>query len=116
MADVTPSSSRGGGVVEVTWADVSTGDTVNGYTFGPGSAPVAGSIQFEDTFGGGTFTLEGTNDGTNWHTVKDVFGADISLTAAGMREFSLSCRAVRIGASGGSSDNVTATMILRGQG
>ncbi len=36
------------------------------------------------TFGGATIVLQGSNDGTNWATCKDVNGNAVSLTAAGI--------------------------------
>jgi hypothetical protein len=47
-------------------------------------------------------------------TLKDSAGTDISLTAAGMREFSTAALYLKPTSSGGTSDNVTVTVILRG--
>jgi hypothetical protein len=44
------------------------------------------SVQVTGTFGaGGTIVLEGTNDGTNYVTLKDPLGAAVSFTAAGLK-------------------------------
>jgi hypothetical protein len=95
------------------WTDYSTADT---------STPIkvqnmqglAGSVQVTGTFGGATITLQVSNDGTNYVTLKDSAGIDISLTAAGMSEFSTAALYLKPTSTGGTSDNVTVTVILRG--
>jgi hypothetical protein len=95
------------------WTDYSTADT---------STPIkvqnmqglAGSVQVTGTFGGATITLQGSNDGTNYVTLKDSAGTAISFTAAGMAEFSTAALFVKPTSSGGTADNVTVTVILRG--
>lgn len=95
------------------WTDYSTADT---------SVPVkvqnmqglAGSVQVTGTFGGATITLQVSNDGTNYVTLKDSAGTAISLTAAGMAEFSTAALYLKPTSSGGAADNVTVTVILRG--
>lgn len=43
------------------------------------------TVQFDGTFGvGGSITLEGSNDGTNWFTLTDPQGNAITKTAAGL--------------------------------
>jgi hypothetical protein len=95
------------------WTDYSTADT---------STPIkvqnmqglAGSVQVTGTFGGATITLQGSNDGTNFVTLKDSAGTAISVTAAGMAEFSTAALYLKPTSSGGTADNVTVTVILRG--
>ena len=95
------------------WTDYSTADT---------STPIkvqnmqglAGSVQVTGTFGGATITLQGSNDGTNFVTLKDSAGTAISFTAAGMAEFSTAALYLKPTSSGGTADNVTVTVILRG--
>jgi hypothetical protein len=95
------------------WTDYSTADT---------STPIkvqnmqglAGSVQVTGTFGGATITLQGSNDGTNYVTLKDSAGTAISFTAAGMAEFSTAALYLKPTSSGGTADNVTVTVILRG--
>jgi hypothetical protein len=95
------------------WTDYSTADT---------STPIkvqnmqglAGSVQVTGTFGGATITLQGSNDGTNFVTLKDSAGTAISFTAAGMAEFSTAALYLKPTSSGGTADNVTVTLILRG--
>jgi hypothetical protein len=95
------------------WTDYSTADT---------STPIkvqnmqglAGSVQVTGTFGGATITLQGSNDGTNFVTLKDSAGTAISVTAAGMAEFSTAALYLKPTSTGGTADNVTVTLILRG--
>ena len=44
---------------------------------------------------GGTFTIQGSIDGTNYFTMKDVQGNDITFTAAGYAEISSNIRRLR---------------------
>ena len=96
------------------WTDYSTADT---------STPIkvqnmqglAGSVQVTGTFGSATITLQASNDGTNYVTLKDSAGGTaISFTAAGMAEFSTAALFIKPTSSGGTADNVTVTVILRG--
>lgn len=95
------------------WTDYSTADT---------STPIkvqnmqglAGSVQVTGTFGGATIALQVSNDGTNYVTLKDSTGSDITFTAAGMREFSTAALFIKPTSSGGTADNVTVTITLRG--
>lgn len=95
------------------WTDYSTADT---------STPIkvqnmqglAGAVQVTGTFGGATIALQVSNDGTNYATLKDSTGTDITFTAAGMREFSTAALFIKPTSSGGTADNVTVTITLRG--
>lgn len=95
------------------WTDLSTADT---------AAPVkiqnmqglAGSAQVTGTFGGATIALQASNDGTNYVTMKDSTGTAITFTAAGMAEFSTAALFIKPASSGGTDDNVTVTIVLRG--
>ncbi len=67
----------------VSWQGLANGD--DGEPICTSSESI--SVQVEGTFGtGGTVVLEGSNDGTNWRTLKDRQGTAISLTAAGVRQ------------------------------
>jgi hypothetical protein len=95
------------------WTDYSTADT---------STPIkvqnmqglAGSVQVTGTFGGATIALQVSNDGTNYATLKDGTGTAITFTAAGTAEFSTAALFVKPTSTGGTADNVTVTVILRG--
>jgi hypothetical protein len=72
----------GGGVVAVTWASLKD-DSVPGDGFQAANW-VASSFQVVGTFGvGGSISLEGSNDGTNWAVVPDINGNPATLTASG---------------------------------
>lgn len=98
---------------QVAWADIATGDTMVAYEISD-QAGLAGAVQFAGTFGGATVTLTGSNDGTNYVTLVDQTGSLISTTSAGLVEFSTSCRYIKPGITGGTSDAVDVTVVLRG--
>jgi len=75
------------------------------------------SIQVEGTIGaGGTIVIEGSNDGSNWHTLKDPFSVAISFTATGLAQITEISRYVRPRVSAGDgTTSVTITIVLRTQ-
>jgi len=95
------------------WAAFSTGETATPVKL-QNMQGLAGSVQVTGTFGSATIVLQVSNDGTNWTTLSDSTGAAISLTAAGMREFSTAALFLRPSSSGGTGDNVDVTVVLRG--
>lgn len=106
-------NSAGDGSTVIAWADLSTADTAVKYRV-PGTVGAIASIQFTGTFGGATLVLQGSNDGTNFATIKDVNGDNVSVTAAGLVDFSTGALYLRPSSSGGTGDNVDVTMVLRG--
>jgi len=76
-------ASHGGGVHAVTWPALANGDT------GEACDVVAlpdKTVQVVGTFGtGGSITMQGSNDGTNWATLTDPLGNDITFTATGLK-------------------------------
>jgi len=46
-------------------------------------------------FNSGTMTIQVSNDGTNWNTIKDVHGTDVTFTAAGVAEISTGAQFIR---------------------
>lgn len=74
------------------------------------------SIQFTGTFGaGGTVSLEGSNDGTNYEILQDIEGAAITLTSAGIRSVLELTRYIRphVTAGDGTTD-IDAHLLLSG--
>ena len=71
-----------------------------------------GSIQFVGTFASATVVLEGTNDGTNWITLRDDIGSSISLTSGDLKMFLQRVWKVRPRTSGGSGTDIDAYLIL----
>lgn len=94
------------------WANLSTADTAVRVEL-VNMQGLAGSMQVTGTFGGATITLQVSNDGTNWATLVNN-GTNVSLTAAGNVEFTTAARYIRPSSSGGTGDDVTATVVLRG--
>ena len=116
MATITPAQDMPfggtGGVVELVWETLTPSDTAAEQETG-GSQPIAGAVQVVGTFSGSTVVLQASNDGTNWVTLKDVTGTDISFTSTGMAEFSTAALYIRPSISGGSGD-VDVIVVLRG--
>jgi len=116
MAVVSPVSQKlGQGTTVVTWTDVNTGDTVNHDAL-VGREGLAACVQMSSaSWGDTTVALRGSNDGTTWVTLKDLGGADISMTGDGLVEFSTSTLYVKPVPSGGAgSEDVLVTVVTRG--
>lgn len=71
------------------------------------------SVQVEGTFGAATVVLEGSNDGTNWHTLRDPTGAALSFTTAGLKAVMETTLHVRPKSTGGTASSVTVTLLGR---
>ena len=100
-------------IVKLAWMNIATGDTIT--SFSPSwKYPVAGCVQFTGTFGGAQVTLEGSNDGTNYVTLKDLTGSNIQATSAGLVEFTTSALHIRPKVTGGTGDSVNVTVVMRG--
>jgi hypothetical protein len=95
------------------WTDYSTADDAVAVEI-QNMQGLAGSVQVTGTFGSATIALQVSNDGTNFVTLKNSLGEDITFTAAGMAEFSTAALYIKPTSSGGTADNVTVTVILRG--
>lgn len=86
------------------WAAMPNGDDGDPLQV-PGSARL--SVQVEGTFGvGGAIVIEGSNDGTNYHTLNDEAGSAISLSAAGLVSIREQTKFIRPRVTGG--DGTTA--------
>lgn len=110
MAEKTYTFTQLNGGVLVLWENVTGSDT--GQALEPGKAAGAiASVQFVGTFGD-TILLQGSNDGTNWATLKDVGGNDISTTGAAIFDLSTAVRYVRP-SPGASISDVDVYMTLR---
>lgn len=117
MATVSPAfdfiQAQAAKVPRITWAGIVTGDTIVSLPVNA-QAAVAGAIQISGTFGGATVAFQASNDGTNFYTMKDLAGTDISATAAGLFEFTTAALYIRPSISGGSANSVDAILSLRG--
>lgn len=114
MAAVTHTFTRPAKqAVKIFWEAIATGDTpdarvLEGVQGGIASAQVTGTFN-----GGTTVTLQASNDATNYVTLKDLQGNDISLTAAGLIDFTTAALYLRPNVASGSSDDIDVTVILR---
>lgn len=116
MATVTPTRATpsSADATVITWAGIVTGDTVVATELIESRGSVA-SVQIDGTFNGGTTAvLQVSNDGSTWFTAKDVLGTAVSATADAYFELSLAARYARMSVASGSSDSITAVLVLRG--
>ena len=107
-SDIGPS----GNARLVTWADMVNGDV---------GAPVEWvdfadrCIQVTGTFGaGGTLTVQGSNDGTNWATMADPQGNALTITAAKIEQVLELPRYVRPNVTAGDgTTSLSVTLCMR---
>lgn len=71
------------------------------------------SVQVQGTFGAATVVIEGSNDGVNYHTLRDPQGVTLSFTQAGLKQVLESCLYIRAKSSGGTGTEVVVTLIGR---
>jgi len=73
-------------------------------------------VQVEGFLDGATVVLEGSNNGADWHTLRDPTGTALSFTAAGLKGVLEVPRYVRPSVSGGgASTAVNVSLFIRGQ-
>ncbi len=113
MATLTTDTTVAG-VPRLIWTDLNTADSGGPAHTVREQHGLAGCVQVLGTFGSGTCVLQGSNDGTNWFTLKDLQGLNISTAAAGAFEFSTSAAYIRPFTGGGTADNLTVIIALRG--
>lgn len=71
------------------------------------------SVQAAGDFGGATVTVEGSNDGTNYATLKDPAGNPATFTAAGIKQIQEFTLYVRVTTAGGTDSALTVTLAGR---
>jgi hypothetical protein len=71
------------------------------------------SVQVDGTFGGGTVTVEGSNDGTNWFTLRDPQGTSLSFTSAGLKQIMETTLFMRANLTSGTTVTVNITVCAR---
>jgi len=98
------------GSVVFTWTPLTENDTAQVLDKG-GSSDC--SIQVSGDFNGGTWTLEGSNDGTNYVTLKDLEGSDITLAAAGIVSIRENVRYLRPKTPSGTGMSLTITLLAK---
>jgi hypothetical protein len=95
----------------IQWASVANNDTGELCEI-PGAADR--SVQVQGTFGGATVIIQGSNDGTNWHTLNHPQGSPLSFAAAGLKGVVEITRFIRPSVSGGDgTTSVTVTLLAR---
>lgn len=109
-AGVTPVDTIGEMYV-VAWSGLLNGDDGAAIQFAEFADK---SIQFSGTFGvGGSITLQGSNDGTNWFPLTDPQGNAITKTAAALEKVDEATAWVRpIVTAGDAATNLVATLFL----
>jgi hypothetical protein len=117
MATVSPAfdfvQAQAAKVPRVTWADLTTGDTIVAFPVAA-QAAVAGAVQFGGAFGSATVKLQVSNDGTTYFDMKDLGGTVVTATSAALFEFTTAAMYLRPAISGGTGDAVDVTLVLRG--
>ena len=114
MATITPNTDGPISTAKVVnWTGIATGDTINSYAI-PEELGVSGCVQITGTFGGATVSMEVSNDGDTWFTLKDGNNAAITVTANGFADFSTAAIYIRPVISGGTSDSVNVRAAFRG--
>mgnify|MGYP001798680175 CR=1 FL=1 len=98
-----------------TWEGITSGDpTGEPYLPSEQRASVA-TVQFSGTFDGATATLQGSNDGTNWITLRDTAQLDVSVTEADYAEISTAFLYIRpLTTGGGGSQSINCVLAARG--
>jgi hypothetical protein len=71
------------------------------------------SVQVEGTFGGSTCQVQGSNDGTNFHTLHDPLGNILNYTSAGLNQILEVADQMAPTIVGGSGISLTITMLIR---
>ena len=96
-----------------TWTPLANGD--DGTPFeNPGSSDR--SVQITGTFGvGGTISLQGSNDGTNWAILTDPQGNALTFTAAKIEAVSELTRYIRpLVSAGDGTTSLTVSLLVSG--
>ena len=96
----------------VIWTPLANGDQGTAFE-NPGQADR--SIQISGTFGvGGSITIQGSNDGSNWVALTDPQGNAITKTAAAIEQVSEVTRYIRPSVTAGDGTTaLTVTMLAR---
>jgi hypothetical protein len=71
------------------------------------------SIQIAGTFGGATVTIQGSNDGVNWSTMRDPASVALTFTAADIKQLLEMALYIRPITTGGTGSALVVTMAGR---
>lgn len=116
MATIAPVATiiaQDGSAYNISWPLLTTTNT--------DGAPISAvefadrAVQVSGTFGaGGSITLQGSNDGTNWYPLTRPAGTAITLTAAGIAAVTELTQWVRpLVTAGDGTTSLTATLVAR---
>ena len=114
MAERALSRTDAGNTSIITWTGLANGDT--------GEALISFdhadmSAQLQGTFGtGGSVTLQGSNDGTNWYALTDPQGNAITKTAAGLEQVTEITKYVRPSVTAGDGTTALAVVLFMRRG
>lgn len=114
MADIAPTLSNTAGIVRTTWSTITSADSATAFTVQGYGGNVA-AVQVTGTFGGTTVTLQGSIDGVNYTTLKDIAGSAISMTSAGLVDFRTAAVYIKPVCTGGSGYDIDVVCVLRGK-
>lgn len=67
-------------------------------------------VQVEGTFGGASVAMQGSNDGSNWRTMTDVFGNPATFTSGDLMQLSEAPLFIRPAVTGG--DGTTDLVVI----
>lgn len=84
----------------VIWAGLEADDTGQPYHLPPRRGPIT-AVQIQGV-SGHSVSIQGTIDGTNWHTLLDRLGATATRTGNGIIELTTAVAAIRPSVTGGS--------------
>lgn len=109
-----PTELNGRGCVILTWGALTAADlTAAAYKI---SGLTDKSVQIQGSnFDGATISLQGSNDGTNYHNLTDPQGTDISKTASDLEAVTEAVLYIKpLMASAGASTSVVVTVFAKG--
>ena len=101
------------GVPRFIWSGIAAGDTFTAFTLAQ-QYGLAASVQAVGTFSSSVITMQVSNDGANWATAKDLLGNDITFSATGYSELSISAAYIRPSIASGTGSGLSVIMVLRG--
>lgn len=113
MPAIDPTYLLTTGVVQTQWVAASTANTPNALLI-KNNAGRKASVQVTGTFGGATVAIQGSNDGTNYVTLKDITNTAMSGLTAAYYEFETSALYIKPLITGGTGDSITITLVMRG--
>lgn len=114
MPDITPTIGPvSASIRSAEWAAVTSADPAIPYR-PPYVMSAVATVQISGTFGGATVTFEGSNDGVTYFPLKDMSGVEISLTAAGLVDFSTGALFVKPVVTGGTAESINVILAVRG--